>query len=139
MRTAQTALLVTLCCAAFFWVAAPPASAQFRGAIEGTVLDTSGGVIPGAGVTLTNNETKRTQRVATSAEGFYHFVGLAPGLYTVEASAKGMRTGTVKDIPLAPEGTTGINITLQAGDVSETVTVSSDTVAPLRRSRSSSR
>ncbi len=118
--------LVLLCILPF------SAHAQFRGAIEGTVKDTSGAVIPGATLTLTNNETKRTQTLTASGEGFYHFSGLAPGQYSLEASAKGMRKQMVNELTLAAETTSGINITLQTGELTETITVSGDTVAPLQ-------
>jgi hypothetical protein len=53
--------------------------AQFNATLQGTVSDPLGGVIPGATVTLTNNETQAKQAVTTSGEGFYRFTGLAPG------------------------------------------------------------
>jgi len=79
MRTTKTVLLGTIFSAGILCVATSPAIAQFRGAIEGTVMDASGAIIPGAKVNLTNNETRRSQQVLTSGEGFYHFAGLAPG------------------------------------------------------------
>src|SRR5437588_447992 len=65
MRPAGILLLLTLCVF--------PLTAQFRGAIQGTIKDTSGAVIPNAKVTLTNTETGRRQTTASTAEGFYHF------------------------------------------------------------------
>ena len=121
-----------LICALLFLIATVPAFAQFRGAVEGTVQDTSGGVIPQAKVTLTNNETQRSLSTISSPEGFYRFSGLPPSTYTLEASAKGMRTGVVNDVMLAAESVTGINITLQAGSIAETVTVTSDVTPALQ-------
>src|SRR5262245_56403490 len=78
---------------------------QFRAAVQGTIKDTSGAVVPGAKVTLTSNETQRKQTVTASGEGFYHFAGLAPGSYSIEASANGMRTAELKDVTVAAEST----------------------------------
>ncbi|HTS66190.1 MAG TPA: TonB-dependent receptor [Candidatus Acidoferrales bacterium] len=105
-----------------------PAFAQFRGVIEGTVKDAAGGVIPGAKVTLTNNETQRQQSMPASEYGFYHFAGLPPGSYNLEASARGMSKGVVSNITLAGEATQGVDLTLQAGEVTASVTVTSDVI-----------
>src|SRR4051812_12395514 len=102
MRPARV-LLITLLCVC-------PLIAQFRGAIQGTIKDTSGAVIPDAKVTLTNNETGRRQTTSSRAEGFYHFGGLAPGSYDIEAGAKGMRTALTKDVMLAAEATSGVDL-----------------------------
>ena len=68
-----------LWCALLFVAASGPAFGQFRGVLQGTIRDASGAVIPGAKVTLTNNETQRQQSLVSSGEGFYHFAGLPPG------------------------------------------------------------
>jgi hypothetical protein len=101
------------------------ASAQFRGDIQGVVKDASGAVIPNAKVTLTNNETQRKQETTSGAEGFYHFSGLAPGSYNIEASSAGMKPRRVENVQLAAESTQGVDLTLEPGAPSETVTVTS--------------
>ena len=65
--------------------------AQFGASLQGTVTDPSGGVIPNASVTLTNDETRRTLTTTASGEGFYRFTGLAPGSYTLSAEAPKFR------------------------------------------------
>jgi len=132
MRTAQAIMFNAIWCICLILIVPLPAFAQFRGTIQGNITDTSGAIVPSAKVTLTNTETQRSQTSTASGEGFYHFAGLAPGLYTVEASANGMRKGTVTGIALASESATGVNITLQAGEVTESVTVSSDAAPPLQ-------
>src|SRR5215469_9567648 len=112
-------------CVCLFLIATSSVWAQFRGAIQGTVQDNSGAAIPNAKVTLTNKETQRKLSTTTSAEGFYRFNGLAPASYSVEVSANGMRTGIVEGVSLAAEATTGIDIVLQPGAITETVTVTS--------------
>jgi len=119
-------------CVGLLLAASHAAYAQFRGAIQGSVKDTSGAAVPGATITLTNTETQRVQSVVSSVDGFYHFSGLAPGAYTLEATAKGMRTGRMEGFVLAAETTAGANFTLQAGDVRETVTVTAEAAPALQ-------
>src|ERR1051326_6124536 len=66
-------------------------SAQFRASIQGTVTDTSGALVSGATVTVTNNETGKVQQVQTSDDGFYRVGELPPGTYTVIAEMTGFK------------------------------------------------
>jgi hypothetical protein len=103
---------------------ASAAAAQFRASIQGTVTDASGAVVAGATVTVTNQETSKSQQVTTSDEGFYRVTGLAPGRYTVSAEVSGFKKQVLQDIVVNAEQTEGVNMTLEAGQVSEAVTVS---------------
>src|SRR6185312_2483154 len=125
MRLTRISLLcVTIC--AWIILSYQPAWAQFGGVLQGTIKDSSGAVISGAAVKLTNRETQRQQSTVSSGDGFYHFAGLPPGLYDLEASAKGMSTGVVSAVNLAAEATTGVDVTLKPGAVTESVTVTID-------------
>ena len=97
--------------------------AQFRAGIQGVLKDSTGGVIPGATITLTNTETQRVQKAQTSAEGFYSFSGLPPGSYTIAAEKQGFRRQSI-NVTIHAEEVQGQNITLATGDVSQTITVS---------------
>jgi len=119
-------------CASLLFGACNAVFGQFRAAVQGTVKDTTGAVIPNAKVTLSNNETQKKQETTTSAEGFFHFSGLPPGTYTVEATASGMKTQVVQNVVVAAEATQGVDVTLQAGAMSESVTVTSDTTPALQ-------
>ncbi len=116
---------------AFLAFFASIAFAQFRGVIQGTVKDPSGAVIPNAAVTLTNNETQKKVSVVASGDGYYHFDGLAPGSYNLQASAPGMRIQVVQNVTLAAEATQGVDLSLEPGPVTETVTVSSEATPAL--------
>ena len=105
------------------------ANAQYKAGIEGTVTDTSGAVLPGAAITVTNQETGVSHHAAASPAGFYRVPALPPGRYTVSASSAGFRQHVVTDIGVAAEAIQAVNITLQPGDVKQTVTVSGS-VAP---------
>ncbi|HKS73246.1 MAG TPA: carboxypeptidase-like regulatory domain-containing protein, partial [Terriglobales bacterium] len=63
--------------------------AQVTATLSGTVEDPSGGVIPGAQVTLTNEATNQSRVVETNATGLYAFPSLVPGTYSLTAAAKG--------------------------------------------------
>jgi outer membrane receptor protein involved in Fe transport len=106
------------------------AHAQFRAGIQGVVTDSTGGTVAGATVTLTNKETNQSQTTTTSDAGFYRFSGLAPGLYTVSAESAGFKKRIVDDVKVDAESIKGQDVILEAGVISETVTVQADQ-APL--------
>jgi hypothetical protein len=113
-----------------FFLLAVSAFGQFRAALQGTVTDATGAVIPNATVTLTSKETAKKQTTTTSADGFYRFVGLAPGAYTVTAQATGFKQQSMENVTVAAEQTQGLDVTLQPGDVAESITVT-DTAGPV--------
>ena len=106
------------------------ASAQFRAGVQGVVTDSAGGIVPGATVTLTNKETNQTQTTQSSDEGFYRFSALPPGLYSVSAEKEGFKKRIVDDVKVDAEAVLGQDISLEAGVISEVVTVQADQ-APL--------
>lgn len=106
--------------------------AQFGASLQGTVTDTSGAVVPNATVTLTNNETHQKQTAKSSAAGFYRFVALAPGTYSLTATAPNLTGQTLQNVVVNAEQTQGINLVLQPGAVSTTVTVSAETAPVLQ-------
>ncbi len=75
---------------------APAAHAQsmVTGALDGTVADASGAVVPNATVTITNTGTSASQTVLTNAEGRYSALSLTPGTYKISASVTGMQSST---------------------------------------------
>ncbi|HEX8422063.1 MAG TPA: carboxypeptidase regulatory-like domain-containing protein, partial [Pyrinomonadaceae bacterium] len=115
-------------CGLVFLILATTASAQFRASVQGTVADPTGAVVPGATVTLTNNETGKSQTTTTSDEGFYRFSGLAPGRYTITGENAGFKKQELKNIVVSGEDTQGYDLTLATGEIGETVTVLSDAV-----------
>jgi hypothetical protein len=106
------------------------ASAQFKAGIQGTVKDASGALIPQAKVTLTNSETGKTQETTASDEGFYRLSGLAPGKYKLTVEKSGFKQKVFADVTVNAETVQGMDVELETGAVSETVTISAET-APL--------
>jgi Carboxypeptidase regulatory-like domain len=104
-----------------------PLCAQFISAIEGTVLDPTNLVVPGATVTLLNRETGVAQSATTTVAGYYRFSSLPPGLYSVKVELQGFRTVTQEDIRLATAEIKTVNVHLEVGSTSENVTVTAGT------------
>jgi len=118
-------------------ILAAPAHAQFNAAIQGTVLDTTGAVVPKASVTATNQETARTYESVTSETGFYRIAGLLPGRYTVQVEAQGFKKHEGKDVVVGAEQTRGYDVKLELGPIEQTVTVTAET-APGMQTESAS-
>ncbi|HYY56607.1 MAG TPA: carboxypeptidase-like regulatory domain-containing protein, partial [Pyrinomonadaceae bacterium] len=131
MRQTFFISLRAVVCGLFIFVLAGSAGAQFRAGLQGTVTDPNGAVVSGATVTLTNNETGKSQQVTTSEEGFYRFSSLAPGLYTLTGEQAGFSKTVLDSVNVSAEEVQGVDLVLQAGSVSEVVTVSADTAATL--------
>jgi Carboxypeptidase regulatory-like domain len=99
-----------------------PCVAQTLGTITGEVRDSTGGVVPGATVTVVNNATSATRTTSSNAAGLFDFPALQPGAYTVKTELEGFKTAT-SDVELQVQQTARINFTLELGVLSETATV----------------
>src|ERR1051325_6698439 len=130
MRSLQL-LFRTLCCGFLLSLLTIAASAQFRASIQGTVTDSSGGLVPEATVTVTNKETGKEEKVTTSGEGFYRVSALPPGNYTVTAEKTGYKKKVLENVSVRAEAAQGLDISLEVGEVSAVVTVSQEAAAPL--------
>ena len=120
-KTGALAFVVRLAVVTMFFSAI--AFAQFDASLRGTVTDPSGAVIPGATVTLTNKDTSQVKSVESDGSGLYTFNALAPGNYKVTAERQGFNKKEVAQVVLIPEQANALNIQMQLGDVSQTVTV----------------
>jgi Carboxypeptidase regulatory-like domain len=120
--------LGVVCALALTFGAFSSAWAQFSGSISGTVQDPSSASVPGATVTLTNSGTGESKSSTTDAAGFYQFVSLAPGNYSVKTSAKGFADSQTS-FTLQTNQTLNLPVKLTVGSSSETVQVT--TQAPL--------
>ena len=104
-------------------VSAATAFAQYGATLQGTVQDKSGAKIGGARVTVTDQSSGVARSTTTGAQGFYSFSEMAPGLYTVTVDANGFRQQVTNDVSVMAEAPRGLDITLDVGQASETVTV----------------
>jgi hypothetical protein len=111
-------------------VAAISLSAQLpTGTILGTVRDQSGGVVPGASVTITNTDTSLTRTGTTGADGSYRFPALPVGHYQVQVAKEGFGALNRTGITLEVGQEAAIDITLEVGSTGQSVTVTGE--APL--------
>ncbi len=100
-----------------------------RGGISGTVTDTSGAVVPGASVIITNLGTNETKRLTTSSAGTYAATDLDPVNYRVEVGAEGFQKAVVEKVKVDTATTETVHVTLQTGNVKTEVSVTAE--APL--------
>src|SRR5882672_7844231 len=114
-----------------------PVSAQSTyGTITGSVTDSSGGAVAGAQVTLTNLGTSEKRTQATGSDGLYSFVNLFPGKYKIDAEKTGFKRTSRTDIVVEVQQTSRIDLTVQVGEVTQTVEVTGET--PLLQPETSS-
>jgi hypothetical protein len=106
-------------------VAAPAAAQILYGNIVGTVRDAQGAVMPGATVTIVNKETNLTREAITDVQGAYSFLNVLPGPYDVKVSMSGFSEAVRTSVPVTIGQVSRVDVVLQVGALSETVTVSS--------------
>src|SRR2546425_729612 len=94
------------------------------GSVGGVITDSTGGVIPGATVTVTSVDRKTSDTVVTNESGRYVKERLLPGTYEVKAELAGFKSATFSDIKVDVDTQTRLDIKMSIGEVSETVTVS---------------
>ena len=100
-----------------------------RGAFNGTVLDSSGAVIPQATVKALNVGTHIETSSQTTSAGVYRMPYLPPGTYNFIVTAPGFKTVIRENVGLSVAQTLTLDFTLEVGNASEQITVTSD--APL--------
>ncbi|MGA8306067.1 MAG: TonB-dependent receptor, partial [Candidatus Acidiferrales bacterium] len=119
------------------WCLLVPATAraQAQAAINGTVHDTSGAIVPDASIVLHNNGTNLDRPATTNSVGTYVLTDIQPGNYDLRVSKDGFTTSVQSDITLLVNQTATYDFTLKTGSVKETVTVQA-TAAALETSTS---
>src|SRR5437016_5592265 len=105
----------------------PALDAQGVGAaIQGTVRDASGAIIPGAMITAINTETNLRRTGTSNESGLFSIPNLPPGKYRVQVSLSGFQTRVVENIELVVGQEFVLNTTLEVGGLAEQVTVASE-------------
>jgi Carboxypeptidase regulatory-like domain/TonB-dependent Receptor Plug Domain len=98
--------------------------AQSTATVRGAILDSSGAVLPGATVTMTNTGTKAVVTTVSDSRGQY-LLTLFPGAYDMHVELSGFKTYEQKAISIAPNDNRGLDVKLDVGAQSETITVTS--------------
>lgn len=113
------------------------AAAQLTvGHVTGVVKDSSGAIVPGAAVTLTNDGTGISAKVTSTADGVYTFAEVNPGSYSLRVTAPGFQSAETHGIQVHIQESVTQDYSLSVGNVSEQVTV--DTSVPLLQAESAS-
>ena len=113
------ALLLLVCCAG-------AAAQETTATLNGQVTDTSGAVVSGAEITLTNIRTGETRSAKSSDDGYYSLTFIPPGIYDFSVKVQGFKEYINKSIELFVNDKKTLNVALEPGAVSETVTVTAD-------------
>ncbi|MGI9067902.1 MAG: carboxypeptidase regulatory-like domain-containing protein [Pyrinomonadaceae bacterium] len=92
--------------------------------ISGLVTDANGAAVPGSTVKLLDKTTKAEKTTTTNDEGRYAFANIDPGTYDITITLQGFRTAVFSDVKADIANATIRDAALEAGNVSETVTVS---------------
>ena len=100
------------------------------GSLRGIISDSNGAVMPDVAVRVTNSATNVATTTTTTSAGVYSLTNLPVGEYQVEAEAKGFKKHVQENVIVATSATLSLNITMELGDVLQTVTVT-ETQAPL--------
>ena len=106
------------------------------GTVVGNVADASGAPVASTDVTLTNLGTNEKRTSTTNSDGLYQFVNVTPGQYSVSVEKPGFKRIVRSPVRVETESTAKIDLSLQVGELTQTVEVTAQT--PLLQPESSS-
>ncbi len=107
----------------------PPADAQeLRASVSGLVTDPSGSAVPRAKVAVTNVDTNVSTETETNEVGRYTILFLLPGRYTLTVEASGFKKFVRENLVLGTSDRAAVDVSLQVGQIAESVTVSAESV-----------
>jgi hypothetical protein len=128
----QCGPFLTLCLLAALALSCSHGWAQAtQGSINGVVKDTTGAVVPGATVQLTNTDEGTVRTVKTNDVGDFRFVDAKAGRYTVEVSASNFLKWSATDVVLSVRQSLRLDVTLDIGRVQQDVHVNGDSVSAI--------
>src|SRR5215210_2231626 len=102
------------------------AQSSTTGNITGTVRDPQGATVPKAEVTVVDEKTGQSRTVSATEDGFYNITSLPAGIYTISTAPAGFKKTVSTGVDLHVNENKTVNIELQVGQVTETVTVTSE-------------
>ena len=106
-----------------------------RGTLAGTILDSSGAVVPNATITITGVGTGSIYNAVSSSAGAYRVADMKLGKYDINVSATGFKAAARTGVVVQVNTVSALDVVLEVGDTKETVTVSAD--APTLQTESS--
>src|SRR6266851_428647 len=96
--------------------------------LRGVVKDSNGGLVANASVKLISSRSGAEREVKTNDEGAYVFTAVEPGPYTLRVEATGFKTHQQTEFTVSPSDTRSLDVVLEVGAPTETVTVTADAV-----------
>jgi hypothetical protein len=120
----QIGMAAFLLCCFLGTVCTAKAQVQTVTAVSGAVTDSQGASVPGADVTLINEDTGSVQKTKSNGSGAYSFQSIRPGTYTLRATYAGFKTAEVVHRVARVAEPAAVDFTLETGQIAETVTVS---------------
>jgi Carboxypeptidase regulatory-like domain len=130
-RIFSTASFMFVALAMMFSFSLNAVSQEVTGTIVGTVRDASGAVVPGASVTITDTQKDNlvVRTLTTNDEGVFTAPNLATSVYQVTVEAANFKKSVNTDVKLEVGARYSLDVSLEAGNVTETVTVEADPVS----------
>jgi hypothetical protein len=116
-RFASALLIIGLCTLTVF-------AQQGTSIVRGTVKDPQGNLVAGAAVKLISLANNSVRTASTSGDGGFSFEAVQVGDYKVEVEAAGFKKGVVTDVHAIVSSPTSVDVTLEVGNIAESVTVS---------------
>src|SRR5579863_2189567 len=113
---------------ALFFLSSALMMGQGLSTINGSVTDPSGAVVAGANITATEVDTSLARTTVSNLEGLYVIGGLRPTRYTLSIGGRGFRQFTQTGIVLEANDTVTINVKLEVGSTTETISVNASAV-----------
>lgn len=118
----RAAAWAAICAAIWLGTIAASSAQTYQGGLRGQVRDQQG-VIPGAEVVLTNEETGSARTVVSNDVGEYGFPSVLPGTYHVSVSLPGFKTGERNGLRIGTQQTVVADFTLEIGAISEQISI----------------
>src|SRR5262245_3794556 len=126
MKTARLLSYALLACSIGVLTPAVTVAQTGAASITGIVTDQSGGAVPGATVTATNQATNVDYTATSNEAGNYDITSLPVGVYVVKAELAQFKTSATKPIQAEARQTIRIDFKLELGSVEETVQVTGE-------------
>src|SRR4051794_6582344 len=103
--------------------------------LQGTIKDATGAVVANATVTARNPATNISKNATTNDEGFYRIINLPPGDYEVTVEAASFKKSVIPKVTITVGQAAELNVTMELGQLSESVTVSDATSEVIETSK----
>lgn len=112
--------------------AAAQTATATTGVVSGTISDSTGGVLPGVTIVLTDLNTSAAREAVSSESGHYSFVSVLPGRYRLTATLQGFQQTNVSDLLVEVNKILSVDVRLGVGNLTETVEVSAGAAVALQ-------